>query len=293
MKLTIPAHDGRRSMKWSTLAIGLTVTVALVAPATAQQSLGDVAGSIKLKHPEGESVVIDRYAITQSRQRPTSGTDSELLSEVVAACLTETTALHDLVEETRDGTSFYRDPWRDRVEAVGFRLDVALEDLRLIVVDGRYQEAYDLAGQGADMAGDALVILRSAIADDRPVFSESKILSKEAVRLFERAQTATGVASRADAAEQEAPPINPIEADRVMSAACGGQYGVGSSRVDSCFDEQRAAVDAMAGRFPADVGLDVASFNVIRHNCRFEWSDNYVNQDRCERTRMARKKAQN
>ena len=42
MKLTIPAHDGRRSMKWSTLAIGLTVTVALVAPATAQQSLGDV-----------------------------------------------------------------------------------------------------------------------------------------------------------------------------------------------------------------------------------------------------------
>ena len=278
-------------MKWSTLAIGLTISVALVAPVKAQQSLGDVAGSIKLKSPEGESVVIDRDSIAQSRRRPTGGTDSVLLSDIVNACLTEATALRDLLEETRDGTSFYRDPWRARVEAVGLRLDDALEDLRLIVVDGRYQEAYDFAGQGADMVGDALVILRSAIADDRPVFSESKTLSREAVRHFKSAQTAVGVASRADAAEQEAPSINPIEADRVMSAVCGGQYGVGSSRVDSCFDAQRAALDAMAGRFPPDVGLDAASFNSIRNNCRFEWSDNYANQDRCERTRMANKKA--
>jgi len=293
MKLTIPAHDGRRSMKWSTLAIGLTVTVALVAPATAQQSLGDVAGSIKLKRPEGESVVIDRDSIAQSRQRPAGGADSVLLSEIVGECLTEATALRDLVEETRDGTSFYRDPWRDRVEAVGFRLDGALEDLRLIVVDGRFQEAYDLAGQGSDMVGDALVILRSAITDDRPVFSESKTLSREAVRHFKSAQTAIGVASRVDAAEQEAPSINPIEADRVMSALCGGQYGVGSSRVDSCFDGQRAALNAMAGRFPPDVGLDAASFNVIRNNCRFEWPNNYGDMDRCERTRMANRKARN
>jgi len=276
-------------MKWSTLAIGLIVTVALVAPATAQQSLGDVAGSIKLKRPEGESVVINRDSIAQSRRRPTGGTDIELLGEIIGDCLTEASALSNLAEETRDGTSFYRDPWRDRVEAVGFRLDGALEELNLIAVDGRYQEAYDLAGQGADMAGDALVILRSAIAEDRPVFSESKTLSKEAVRHFKDAQTALGAASRADAAEKVAPFINPIEADRVMSALCGGEYGVGSSVVDSCFAEQRAAIDAMAGRFPPDVGLDGASFNVIRNNCRFEWPDSYVNQDRCERTRMASK----
>ena len=163
-------------MRCSTLAIGLTITVALVAPApaTAQQSLGDVAGSIKLKRPEGEAVVIDGDAITQSRRGPTGGTDSRLLSDIVGDCLTETTALRDLAEETRDGTSFYRDPWRGRVEAVGFRLDGALEEFRMVAVDGRYQEAYGLAGRGADLAGDALVILRNAIADDRPVFSESK-----------------------------------------------------------------------------------------------------------------------
>ncbi len=105
-------------MKWSTLAIALTVTVALVGPATAQQSLGDVAGSIKLKRPEGESVVIDRDSIAQSRRRPTGGTDIELLGEIIGDCLTEATALSNLAEETRDGTSFYRDPWRDRVEVV-------------------------------------------------------------------------------------------------------------------------------------------------------------------------------
>jgi hypothetical protein len=278
-------------MKWSTLAIGLAFTVALAAPVIAQQSLGDVAGSIKLKRPEGESVVIDGNSVAQSRRRTTGRTDVDLLRDVVGDCLAETTALRDLVEETRDGTSFYRDPWRNRVEEVGFLLDGALEELGLIRVDARYQEAYDLAGRGAFMAGDALEILQSAIAEDRPVFSESKNLSREAVRFFEEAQSALRAAMRADAAEKDAPSIDPVEANRVMTALCGGQYGVGSSGFDICVAEQRAAVDAMTGRFPLEVGLNAAVFNVIRHNCRFEWSDNFVKQDRCERNRIAAKKA--
>jgi hypothetical protein len=279
-------------MRWSTLAIGLTVTAALVAPATAQQSLGDVAGSIKLKRPEGESVVIDQDTLGKAPRRGTKTTEIDLLRDVVGDCFAETSALHDLILETRDGVSFYRDPWRNRVEEVGLRLDGALEELGLFVVDSRYQDAYDLAGRGADQARDALVILRSAIAEDRPVFSESRTLSKEAVRYFKDAQTALGAASRANAAEEAAPLINPIEADRVMTGLCGGQYGEGSSGFDSCIAEQRAAVDAMAVRSPPGVGMDAASFNVIRNNCRFEWSDNYVHQDRCERTRIAAKKAQ-
>jgi hypothetical protein len=47
----------------------------------------------------------------------------------------------------------------------------------------------------------------------------------------------------------------------------------------------------MTGRSAPGVGLDAASFNFIRNNCRFEWSDNYVNQDRCEQKRIAAKKA--
>ena len=277
-------------MKWSTMAIGLAITVVLVAPAAAQQSLGDVAGSIKLKRPEGESVVIDQYNVGKAA-RPPRGSESDLLRDVIGDCLTESNALHDLVFETRDGSSFYRDPWRDRVEAVGLRLDDALAELRLIEVDGRSQEAYDLAGRGADLIGDALMILRSAIAEDRPVYSESGTLSKEAARYFKDAQTALGVASRADAAEQAAPLINPIEADQVMTGLCGGRHGLGTSGFDSCVAEQRAAVDAMAGRSAPGVGLDASPFNVIRNNCRFEWPNNYVDMDRCERTRIATQKA--
>ena len=277
-------------MKWSTMAIGLAITVVLVAPAAAQQSLGDVAGSIKLKRPEGESVVIDQNNVGKAA-RPPRGTESDLLRDVIGDCLTESNALHDLVLESRDGSSFYQDPWRDRVEEVGLRLDDALAELRLIEVDGRSQEAYDLAGRGADLIDDALIILRSAIAQDRPVYSESGTLSKEAARYFKDAQTALGVASRADAAEQAAPLINPIEADQVMTGLCGGRHGLGTSGFDSCVAEQRAAVDAMAGRSAPGVGLDASPFNVIRNNCRFEWPNNYVDMDRCERTRIATQKA--
>jgi hypothetical protein len=274
-------------MKISTVVIALAVAVVAAAPAEAQQSLGDVAGSIKLKSPEGESVVIDQNALGNARRRRAPAMGIALFRDVVGDCLTETSALHDLVVETRDGSSFYRGPWRERVEAVGLRLDGALDELGLFVVDDRYQEAYALAGRGSDLARDALMILRSAIAEDRPVFSESRTLSKEAVRQFKDAQTALGTESRAEAAEEPAPLINPIDADRVMTALCGGQHGVDSSAFAGCVAEQRAAVDAMAVRSGPGAGLDVASFNVIRNNCRFEWADNYVNQDRCERTRIA------
>ena len=277
-------------MKWSRLVIGLTATAALAAPATAQQNLGDVAGSIKLKRPEGETVVIDQGTVGNAR-RQRLGFQSDLLRDVVGDCLTETSALHDLIEETRDGTSFYRDPWRERVGEVGERLDGALDGLELITAEGRYVEAYGIATRGADLARDALMILRSAMAENRPVFSESRTLSEEAVRYLKDAKAALAAASRADSAEEAAPLINPIEADRVMTAYCAGQYGGGSSGFDSCIAEQRAAVDAMAARTGPGSGLDVASFNVIRNNCRFEWPDNLVSQDHCEQTRIAAKKA--
>ena len=50
-------------MRWTTVAVvGVAISV-LAAPVTAQQNLSDVAGSIKLKKPEGESVVIDHRTV--------------------------------------------------------------------------------------------------------------------------------------------------------------------------------------------------------------------------------------
>ena len=277
-------------MKISTVAVCLAIAVIAAAPAMAQQSLGDVAGSIKLKRPEGESVVIDQNTVGKARSQ-THQTESDRFTDIVDDCLTETTALHDLVVESRDGTSFYSDPWRARVDEVGFRLESALDELWLVSVEGRSQEAYDLAVRGADLARDANLILSSAVAQDRPVYSQAGELAKEAAGYFRDAKSVLGAAARAEAAEEAAPLINPIEANRNMTTLCGGQYGEGSSAFDSCVAKHRAAVDAMASRHPATVGLEAMSFNVIRNNCRFEWAGNYVNQDRCEQRRMAEKKA--
>jgi hypothetical protein len=156
---------------------------------------------------------------------------------------------------------------------------------------GRYQEAYDLAGRGADQAREALVIIRRAIAGNQPIYSEARTLSREAVDHFKDAEAALGAASRADVAEESAPLINPIEANRVMTAFCRRNYAEDSSDFESCIAEQRAAIDEIAGRSAPGVGLDVASFNVIRNNCRFEWPDNFVGQNRCEQRRIATKKS--
>jgi hypothetical protein len=277
-------------MKISGILISLAIAAFAVAPAMAQQSLGDVAGSIKLKRPESESVVIDQNNVGKARRGPTSGTETDLFREILDDCLTDTRGLHGLLVETRDGESFYREEWRGRVQELGLQLDGALEELGLVRVESRYGEALDLAWYGSDTASDALEILRGAIDLNRPVYSEARTLSEEAIRAFESAQKSIGAASRAAAAEELAPPINPIEANRVMTSLCGGRHGAGSNGYESCIAEQRAAVDAMAGRSAPGVGLDAISFNVIRNNCRFEWADNYVNQDRCERTRIAAKR---
>jgi hypothetical protein len=255
----------------------------------AQQSLGDVAGSIELKHTEGQSVVIDQNSVGRMRRGPSERAEGDFFSQVLSDCLTETRSLNNLLEVARAGEAFYREDWRDRIEERGLRLESASEELRLVQAEGRYQQAYELAEYGALTANDALGIVRGAIEENRPVFSEARRLSKEAIRALEDAHKAIGVVARAEAAQEPAPPINPIEANRVMTVHCGQRYEPGSSAFDSCIAAQRAAVDSMAGRSAPDAGLDPSTFNVIRNNCRFEWSEDFVNQDRCERQRIAAK----
>ena len=101
-------------MKWSRVVSGFACLLIAAAPVAAQQSLGDVAGSIKLKRPEGESVVIDQNSVGQNRRTQTGSTDAVQFRDAIEGCLTETRALYDLVMETRDGSSFYRDEWRGR-----------------------------------------------------------------------------------------------------------------------------------------------------------------------------------
>jgi hypothetical protein len=278
-------------MKVSTLLIGMTILAIAAAPAAAQQkSLGDVAGSIKLKRPEGESIVIDQNSVGRTRRAPSGVTEENFLAATIEDCLTETRSMQSLLLEARSGEAFYREEWRERVEELGFDLQSALEDLRMARVDGRMQQALDLANEGADTAGNAYEILSSAVAQNRPVFSEARKMSEDAIRTFEDAKKAMGAAARANAAEDYALPINPIEANEVMTSLCRGRFADGSSGFNQCMTEQRAAVDAMGARSGAGVGLDATTFNKIRNECRFEWPKNYVSMDRCERSRAAAKR---
>jgi hypothetical protein len=277
-------------MKRSAWIIGLALVVVAAAPAAAQQSLGDVAGSIKLNRPEGETVVIDHNTVKSTGRTTAGSTDVDFFRDTVDDCLTETRALHGLVVEARDGTSFYRDGWRSRVAEVALRLDEARNELDILRAEGRYKPAYETAEQGSNTAGAALEIMRRAIADDRPVFSEAGRLSTEAIRLFEETQATIGIESRADAAESTPVMINPIEADREISALCRGRQGDEPGGFERCVAAQRAALDALVGRSGPAVRLPEVEFNVIRNNCRGEWPGDYVSQDRCEQRRIAAKK---
>jgi len=269
----------------------LAAFVMTASSSEAQQSLGDVAGSIKLNRPAGEAVVIDRHAIGRARKTsvPASGVDQ--LNDAVNDCLVETRALYALFNETRDGSLFYRDEWRMQVASVGQRLESAQFKLESVVPDGRYVESYEKAQQGANTALSALEILRSAIASDRPVFSQGRTLCEQALRLLEEARTEIGAAARRDAAESTPAMINPIDADRIISSTCGRQYASGSQGYGDCVARERAALDAMRGRTGPGAGLDVESFNMIRNACRFEWPNSFVSQDQCERNRIAAQKS--
>ena len=278
-------------MRKSLLVIFLAALVMAAFSSEAQQSLGDVAGSIKLNRPAGEAVVIDRNAIGQARKTSVPASGVDLLSEAVDDCLVETRALHDLFNETRDGLSFYRDEWRSRVASVGQQLESARFKLESVVPDGRYVESYEKAQQGADTALSAHDIMRSAIASDRPVFSQGRTVCEQAVRMLEEAQTEIGAAARRDAAESTPAMINPIDADRIISSTCGRQYATGSQGYGDCVVRERSALDVMRGRTGPSAGLDVESFNMIRNACRFEWPNSFVSQDRCERNRIAAQKS--
>jgi hypothetical protein len=276
-------------MKWTSRMIGALGALLLAAPVAAQQSLGDVAGSIKLKRPEGESVVIDSSIIKGSRRIQNGGSSPDELVEATQECLDAAQGLLDLMGETRDGSNFYTDGWRERVADAGRLLGEAQGDLQRVFPGSRYAEVQQHAEDGADSAMAGLQILRDAIANDRPVFSAAKTQIAMGIGALDAAKTETKALARAETAGSAAPQINPIDAAGAIDALCRSRYGERTGELAGCVASQQAALDAMNLRFAATSGLETSTFNIIRNDCRYEWPDDYVSQDRCERNRIAAK----
>ncbi len=47
-------------------------------------------------------------------------------------------------------------------------------------------------------------------------------------------------------------------------------------------------MDAIMGRYAPGVRLDQATFNKIRNSCGYEWPDDFVSRNLCERQRIGR-----
>ena len=276
-------------MRWNRVAAVWLSAVAVAAPVVAQQSLGDVAGSIKLKNTGDDVVVIDQRSVGRSRSTSPALSGGELLLESTQDCAAAAQALSNLLGETGSGKVFYDDGWRARVEEAGEQFDQPREELALIYAPERYAAAYDKADRGATATTVGLGILRAAISADRPLFSEAKRELADGARLLELAGRDMRAVVRTEAAEAPSPPIDPIAADRSFDAVCRESFAQGSQGFDTCIAEQKSAMDAIIGRSAPGVRLDQATFNNIRNNCRFEWPDDFVSRNLCERRRIRAK----
>ncbi len=276
-------------MRWHWTALVWLSVVAIAAPVAAQQSLSDVAGSIKLKRTGDDKVVIDQKSVGRSRRISSSLSDGEALLEATKDCASAAQALTDLLGETGSGRVFYDDGWRARIEAAGEQWDQAHGALDGIYEQDQYAAPYDMAQRGATAATIGLGVLRGAISADEPAFAGAKRQIAEGADLLESAAKDVSAILQREGAGSTASPIDPIAADRSIDAVCRNSFAQGSQGFDSCVAAQRAAMDAIVSRYPTDVRLDQAAFNGIRNSCRYEWPDDFVNRNLCERRRIGTK----
>jgi len=276
-------------MRWHWTALVWLGVVAAAAPVAAQQSLGDVAGSIKLKRTGDDTVVIDQKSVGRSRSTSPSLSDGEALLEATKDCAAAAQALSRLLDETGSGKVFYDDGWRSRIAAAGERWDQANGELERNYAQDLYAVPYDKAQRGATATTIGLGILRGAIAADQPGFANAKRQIAEGANLLESATREVSAVLQREEAGSTPPPIDPIAANQSINTVCRKSHAEGSQGFDSCVAAQRAAMDAIGSRYPAGVRLDQATFNGIRNSCRYEWPDDFVNRNLCERRRIGAK----
>ena len=256
-------------------------------PAAAQQSLGDVAGSIKLKRPEGEPVVVDGSSLAR-----TSGPSRSSLSGDLEAVLTDsrdtTRDLAAMLENLPRITSYiYSDEQRARLEGFGFALDTARNNVAMFFGVEGLQDVVEKAESGIAEAQQALASAEAAVARASWVPNDVRRLAEHGAKLLDDALADLRKLQRAGAAAQTPPLIDPIAADASIRGVCGQSAAEGSERYRECESRQRAAIENIRGRSALASGLEEAAFNTIRNQCRTEWVHDFVARDGCERRRVA------
>jgi hypothetical protein len=270
--------------------IAIVMAVALMAAAgvAAQQSLGDVAGSIKLKRPQGEPVVIDSSSVSQVRPRSGSSRGSSELEDVMGGCAETSRNIATLLEDMPLVSPVsYPDDFRERLADAAFRLDNDRRSLALFYGVEGVREMLDAADRGIAEVQQALEAAQTAVAGARLLSIESRKLASHGAQLVEDALSDLRRTSRKRSSTATPPTIDPIAADASIRDLCGRSYAEDSDRYRQCVARQQAAISSIQSRSGLAAGLDEAAFNTIRNQCRFEWPHDFVARDGCERRRVA------
>jgi hypothetical protein len=267
----------------------LVVMIMTAAPfATAQQSTSDPSRPIGTEPKAPTGMVIDQSSLVRAGDSyGPRGEAGNVLLDSMAEGQASFRELNTVLAETGSAKVFYDPEWRDRVSDAAERFELARDDLTLIYPEERYEPSLVAAIESMEAAWISLTAIRNSIERNAPVFSRAKkeLVAQES--LFVSAFAEARAIHRDEMAAEPAPPIDPIAAAQIIDALCRGRHGAGTAAFDSCAARQRSAVDAMTSRSGPSMGLMPNAFNTIRANCRFELPNDFVEQDQCERRRIA------
>lgn len=266
----------------------LLLVLALALPAAAQQKLGEVAGSIKLKKPEGESVVIDDTGISRSAARTPSGDLAADLVDVTVQALEAGEEISAYIAGLPwVSPVIYDSSASEILQNADAELELAASSLPLFAGLESYDAAIDDAAEGVGALREAISAARDAVSRYRVVSREVREQAARGVGMLRVAVDAMESVERGSARESTPAPIDPIAADAAIRAGCGRRYSPESEAYGECYEEHQAALDRLVLRSGAAAGVTTAAFNRIRNECAFEWSGDYVARDRCEQRRLA------
>lgn len=275
-------------MKRLAIAASIVSGLLVAVPVPAQQKLGDVAGSIKLKKSGEQNVVIDGSDVGQTSRSTASSSGSDLLSEVLADCLDVSHALSSMIADApRIKPIRYTDGWHTELDDIGLRMEGVGMELNMLPDAGPYEDAYLKAVGGFDQVRQGYEAVVAATNGRTAVGSQLKRTISDGADTIEKAMTEMRAVDRSQEATAPPPAIDPIAAANSIRNLCLRQGAEGSSAYRDCVDDQDAAKNALVGRTPPSVGLDDAAFNKIRNGCLYEWPDNYINRNACETRRAA------
>jgi hypothetical protein len=277
-------------MKRLILAAAILGMLSIAAPSAAQQKLGDVAGSIKIKRPEGEAVVIDGEDIGQTSSRSAGSSDADLLTEVLADALETARGLSTMLADAPTiSPVVYSGDWQNSLGDFGRRLESVDRELQALPDAGPYEAAYQKAVAGLAEVREGFEKVLATVNARRLVTSPTKRQISDGADTIDEAMADIRAVGRSQAATAAPPGIDPVAAAASIRKVCSRQGVEGSQTYRECVDIQDAAKNALVARTAPSVGLDTETFNKIRNGCLYEWPDNYYNRDACEVRRSAAK----